>query len=451
MITSDKAFLIELYEEYLEEASFLYGQRLALLGDSNIAWKRVGEFENRFEAYIDGLVVGENLALEICQRKTTEGDSGELHAATRVFCRHDRKDLFLKLLDGLDAEDAPSVQAVADALKYELPESWQPEILSFLGSRSPLQVLIAIEVSGYRRLRASRQLTRLLETSSPRLLPRVIWALGRLAEHEARTAIFCHLLDGDQQTRSEAALALLRFGDESALRYCLQHAGSEQWPVLPLALGGGRNALEVLLHLTAMGKASRECLGGLGVLGYTAAVPALIDCLANDATASIAANSLDRITGAQLREEVFIPDDVDEEELFDQERGQLNHDQVAGGSSGRLFGTTVNRISQNPEQWGQWWDGRGSSMDPLLRFRNGELYSPESLLNDLQRETTPNESRRLTCEELIIRYRFDIPFDADMLVTQQINALATVKERARQQTSHFRSGRTYFAGRLVCD
>src|SRR6266567_1491787 len=63
---STKSFLIELYREYLEEASFLYEQRLGLLHDPEVPWKRIGEFEERFEAHIDGLLVGGELALEVC-------------------------------------------------------------------------------------------------------------------------------------------------------------------------------------------------------------------------------------------------------------------------------------------------------------------------------------------------------------------------------------------------
>ena len=47
MAISAKTFLIELYEEYLEEASFLYEQRLSLLVNPEISWKKIGEFEER--------------------------------------------------------------------------------------------------------------------------------------------------------------------------------------------------------------------------------------------------------------------------------------------------------------------------------------------------------------------------------------------------------------------
>jgi len=38
MFTSARDFNIQLYAEHAEEAAFLYGQRLALLADDDLAW-----------------------------------------------------------------------------------------------------------------------------------------------------------------------------------------------------------------------------------------------------------------------------------------------------------------------------------------------------------------------------------------------------------------------------
>jgi hypothetical protein len=91
-----------LYQEHLEEASFLYEQGLALLDDPEITWKDIGEFEERFEAHIDALVVGEDLALKVCRTQAREGDFGELHAAVRVFCRQNKGDYVAETWRDLD-------------------------------------------------------------------------------------------------------------------------------------------------------------------------------------------------------------------------------------------------------------------------------------------------------------------------------------------------------------
>src|SRR5690348_10696879 len=118
MALSSRSFLIELYEEYLEEASFLYEQRLTLFKNPEITWKKIGEFEERLAAHIDGLLVGDKLALDVCKRRAAEADFGELFAATCVFCRLGQRDDVLAILDELEPDDTDKAGAIADALKY---------------------------------------------------------------------------------------------------------------------------------------------------------------------------------------------------------------------------------------------------------------------------------------------------------------------------------------------
>src|SRR5262245_61559424 len=120
MPVSYRSFLSELYEEYLEEASFLYEQRRTLYENPEITWTKIGAFDAPLEAHIDGLVVGDKLALDVCKRRATEGDFGEIFAATCVFCRQDQRDFVLAIFDQLDPADPEKAGAVADALKYEL-------------------------------------------------------------------------------------------------------------------------------------------------------------------------------------------------------------------------------------------------------------------------------------------------------------------------------------------
>ena len=56
MVQSVKHFDSQIYGEYLEEASFLYGQRLACLQDIGISWQDVSETERRFEMQIQARV-----------------------------------------------------------------------------------------------------------------------------------------------------------------------------------------------------------------------------------------------------------------------------------------------------------------------------------------------------------------------------------------------------------
>src|SRR5262245_23278092 len=92
MSTVRQKLHIGLYKEHLEEASFLYEQRLAYLHDPEVDWPEVRGWEERFEAHLDALVLGGELALSVCRPAAADGDPGKMHAALRVMCRHNRKD-----------------------------------------------------------------------------------------------------------------------------------------------------------------------------------------------------------------------------------------------------------------------------------------------------------------------------------------------------------------------
>src|SRR5688572_26307399 len=114
-----RQFNVQLYAEHLEEASFLYAQHLAYLHDLELTWRDLSGYDERFEAHIDALVVGDSLALDVCKEHCSSGDAGELHAAMRVFCRQNRPDLVYAVLQGLDTANEEFVRAVVEGLKAE--------------------------------------------------------------------------------------------------------------------------------------------------------------------------------------------------------------------------------------------------------------------------------------------------------------------------------------------
>jgi hypothetical protein len=159
--------------------------------------------------------------------------------------------------------------------------------------------------------------------------------------------------------------------------------------------------------------------------------------------------ALQLITGAQLYEEVFIPDAIDEDELFEEERERFRQGQIPTRPDGQPFGTTVTRLSQNPEDWQKWWTENRGRFDPRIRYRNGKPYSPACLLENLQSDRSRRKIRQLAYEELVIRYGIDFPFETDMLVVQQKQALAKYAEWVKANSSRFREGEWYFAGQLM--
>lgn len=449
-ILKQQQFRRSFFIESLEEAAFLYDQRQALLDDPEITWKDLAGFEDRFEAHIDALVVGAELALDACRTQASEGDFGELHAAVRVFCRQNRGDLVAEVWRDLDPEDMERTKAISDALKDECPDDWQ-ESLTPIFLRDHINLIpVAAPVFGHRRYGAEKALLHALGQAPDPGLPGLIWALGRIGGPSAHSALIPLLNHSSHAVRKAAVESLLRFGEIEAVRQSLSYASHENWPLTAVGLGGGGDAANVLLNRVKQGNADNDCLIALGLLGNLSAVSALYSSLANEDLARSAATGLYLITGAELYEEIYIPDEIDEDELFEEELDAYRKEgKVPTKPDGEPFGETVRRLSQNPRNWKSWLRENRSRFTPNCRYRVGKPYSPASILETLLSETSPYRARQLSIEELKIRYGADFPIEADMPVFVQERILPQIAQWVQTNEARFQPGAWYFAGRLM--
>lgn len=451
MATSIKAFKIELYQEHLEEASFLYQQRLSLLHNPAISWRDVGEFEERLEAHIDALVVGEELALEICKKQALDGDFGELFAAVCVFCRQMQANLLAEVFRTLDYQDKEKLRAVVDAVKYEFPAPWNDYCAKALSGSSPSLLPILATLCGYKRLPLGEHLHRLmLATSSSKTDVNLIWAIGRLKFESSHQTLQPFLRHEDEALCSAALISLLHLGDYRALESCYLLVQTKSWPYIAFGLGGSRSASNILRDAISYGRADPDCLLALGLLGDLAALKSIHTCLDQPNLAESAALALNLITGADLYEEAFIPEPIDEDELFEHElKAYREENKVPTRADGQPFGTTVVRLSEDPERWKSWFSENASRFQPEKRYRNGKLYSPVCLLENLASEKTPYRLRELAYEELVIRYNADFSFEVDMPVHSQLAAINKLSAWVNENNIRFQAGCWYFACRLV--
>ena len=443
-------FLYALYEEHMEEASFIYEQRLSLMHDPEITWRDVGELEDQLEAHVDALVIGGKFAIEVCLAHIENGAIDELHVAIRVFCRQNKGDLIAKAWKNLGSEDSKSIKAISDALKDECPDNWQESLGQiFLDDYIALFPVVA-PVFGYRRFRAVSTLLHSLQKAPDDVLPSIIWALGRTGDEKTREALLPYLNHKEDVVCSAAALSLLRFGEGSVVARILPLVTSGNWTHIPLGLSGGESDFICLLDVAKQGIASTDILLALGLMGEISAVPVLLSCLDNKGLAKSASIALQLMTGAGLFEEVFVPEEIDEDELFDEELTLYRtNGEVPKKPDGQPFGEIITRLSQNTQEWNNWLETNRSRFQPNVRYRCGVPYSPMCLLETLLSEHSPNYVRQLAIEELKIRYAADFPIEADMPVVQQDSALAKIGLWAQENNERFEKGCWYFAGRLI--
>jgi uncharacterized protein (TIGR02270 family) len=443
-----RQFNVGLYTEHLEEASFLYEQRLTYLQDPEVNWPSLRSWEERFEAHVDALVLGGDLALEVCRQRAAEGDIGEMHAALRVFCRHRQKKDAFAVLIALDPADDKAVRAASQALRWDAPREWVDELLQF-GPRDRVHLTrVLAQVIGFRRFECETFLTSAVTMQPPLGLSDLAWALGRVGTVQSAPVLSVLLESEDERTCEAAAIALMRLGDERSVRRAMQHAHAHAWARRVLAIGGGAKAVGVLLDSIRAGTTDMAAVLALGLLGDLAAVSPLVDLLDDEDLSEPAAVALNTITGAGLYADVFIPELVDPDELSRDEREAFDRDGTVPLRGGRPFGNFERRPLLKKDSWRAWLEREKARFSREHRWRMGKPYGPAALVECLKADATPFAVRMFTYEELVVRYGLDVPFEVELPVRQQTRFLAKIEDWVTAQSGQFADGRWYFAGRI---
>lgn len=449
---ASRQFSAELYLEHLEEASFLYEQRLGLYDDPEVTWLAIGRFEERFAAHLDALVGGGDAAVETCVRKSEDGDAGELYTAVCVFCHAGRRDLLGAILKRLDFENPLRSRAVRDAITDAMPSEWGQVLAKSLSRGYDKLTPLVAHYIGYRRVASGGALDALV-TGQPAAngLAELLWAWGRVGDIAGAAHVAGYLEHGDPAVRANAVTALLRRGDDDVLPVCRTRAlRGDAAMYLPLAVSAGRTVGTLLRNIVLESSTTPAAVIALGVLGDPGAVGVLVDKLTDEKLGAAAATALHLMTGASLREVAFIPEVVAEDELFDDERGVFRETgEAPRRSDGRPFGVTVERTSQNPDDWQNWLDEHQRKFDTAKRYRLGKPFSLAALVDTLVSPSCGRQVRALAAEELVIRYGIDVPFEADMRVNEQKRQINAIARICRSREASFRPGEWYFAGQPI--
>ncbi len=386
MAVSIRGFLVEMYEEHLLEASALYDQLRTLPTDPEVTWRETGEFEDRLEAHLDALVVGGNLATETCRRRSVEGDLGELHAAVRIWCRlGDLQPVAAKIKGALRKRQRLS--AIAAALRSDLPSACEGWLLEFAATEPAFLTTFAL-IAGCRRMRAGANLAlQALEQAKPKEVSRTLWACGRVCGPEHHRYLRAYLEHDDVSCKQAAALTLLRLGDTNMLEFCLRRASAD-WAVLPLALACGQDSWRTLTR-QFQSQPTEARIQALGIAGDVESIDALVSLVNKDQTHTAAAEAL------------------------------------------RFAAAAPADVFANSADCHRWWHQQRGNYVPGMRYRHGAVFSPETLVAQIEMERSTYTERRIAAEELSVRYGIDAGFEPDAPVSEQMRSIERMKELVR--------------------
>lgn len=398
---------------HIEEAANLYGQKREAVFDDDIHWTEVDEFVgHRLEAHLVALALGGALAAEICWEHALDNLAWgqDLFVALSLFCRLNRPELIALLLEELDWDDEEVILGVTHSLCLELPQAWEESFISVCLERNANTATLAARVAAYRRLDVGGALMLGLKRwkDEPPVLGVLLHALGKIQAIDAVEAVLPLMDHANPAVRIETLKMVLRCG-----RTNLIALPQSEWPILLCALSGKG----LLFRPYDMKAGSVEMITALGILGLGDAPEFLISMLAEEGVAKEAAFALNLITGAQLQETVFEAEEVDEDLLFDDELELYRKGELF--APGKEPGQMIQRLSQNPADWHDWWNEHKEQFECSERYRYGQLFSKETLLEVLVAAQTPHRVREWMIEELLIQFNTALALETNMPVQQQ--------------------------------
>jgi len=320
------------------------------------------------------------------------------------------------------------MHSACDALAAVYPESWSRNLPDFFLQSDKLFLLS--------KLFRNRRQSFIRDDYNPgkmdlnMFVPEVIRTIGRLGNKSAIEYIWSFFDGADENptTRLEAALALMRLGNSTVLTHCMKNWRMNLWMSIPIVLMQPNNQNVLQMYRPTDIKHS-DYLTALGLSGQPSDISLLIDYLRDDKDASYAAESLYIITGVELYETVFVSEELEVDELFDDEREGMIQEQ---GSKSPLLGNKANavrRLSRNPDDWGRWWSQNKMHYTVEQRYRFGIPITKTNLIKNLQINSFSSVARRMTLEELKLRFGLELPLEIDMTVSEQIAVLGNYSGR----------------------
>ncbi|MEY4766823.1 MAG: hypothetical protein RI907_3496 [Pseudomonadota bacterium] len=414
-----REFLIPLYTEHLEEASFLYGLCRSRRRDDEWPWTDVADTEARLEAHLDALVLGGDLALETGLARLPDADAGEWFALAAVVARRALAPQMAHLLRLVPLDQPGHLQALADALCQEVPAAWQASLVQSLQAGAEAHPVLW-SLAWRRRWLPADQVVALARRVPLAARP---WCQGAwpllAAPGAAGLLAESPLPPADDMPWAPA------IGPDAASAHLAAQRGHLLPTDAPLAtacVGGAEAAQALVRRWLAAGPTAPDAVAtcvAVGLCGELSAVRPLLSALADGGLAPHAAQALYLITGAPLFEQVFVPDEDDDEAEARPARPLQAGGALPKPGDGRTRGEMKRLLSQDPARWQAWLSAHSGQFQAGRRHRLGQPWQAQVLLDALQSADYPKALRPLLPLELWWRHGIDLPFDTDLRVALQ--------------------------------
>lgn len=371
--------LIDILEEHIEEADFLWQQRANALASRDYTLDELAELEERLLAHLDGLVLGEKAAWSLLEPKLMGGEVGDVFAAAFV---------------ALDSGDSVRVEAVAklfteaegdvlDGIRHALRHTAYAGVESLVrphaaSPKAPL-CAAAVDVLSFRRMPIEAgRLQELIGHDDPIVAASALNAVGRLRITQLKESIERSFESKAAAVRLAALRAGLLVGNLHALGRCraaiVERRDEAADAIVLLAHAGHADDLRLLVDAASDPVLARVAVMAMGVLGRVHALDPLLRCVRDPALARLAGDAMRVIIGVDLKGEQLtiakpghpaaaVAQEDDEELVEDPDEGLPWPD---------------------PEKLAVWWRMNASRFEKSGRYRDGKPHGRDDLLDTLR-------------------------------------------------------------------
>lgn len=375
--------LLDIIEEHLEEADFLWQQRTNALTDRAYNFGGLAELEERLLAHFDGLLLGGKEAWPLLEPKLAAGEVGEVFAAAFVALESgDPARIGLVQKTFAEAE-GPVSDGIRQALRHAFSSEIETMVRPHLNSGKEAVRAAAIDVISFRRMPLERnRLQSWLNGKDPLVVAAAANAVGRLRIAELKYEVEATLESDVAQVRLESIRAGLLLKNDKALNRCrkaVQERSEEaEEAILLLGLAGHPEDGPLLVHVLGEATLARNAVTSLGLLGRAAGMEALIQYTADPKLARRAGEAIYTLTGIDLeKEKLTAPKADDAKAKTEADQDEFEDDPDEGFPI------------PDPVKLEGWWRKNISRFDKKGRYRKGRPYSPQVLIEILRTATLP--------------------------------------------------------------
>ncbi|WNZ66106.1 TIGR02270 family protein [Myxococcus sp. MxC21-1] len=388
---------MDIYEEHLDEATFLWGQWERALVSPGYNFSQTAILEQRLLSHLDGLTVGGTpVAHELLRPALASAEPLRVSAA-----------LWTMLADPGSMEPSEATQLwestpleMLAPLQRAIQLSWSARVgeavLPLLKTQEASRQAMVLEILAFRRETPQASAVELLHHPAPPVITAALRGLQPLPRAFLQGELHRLLADVRTDVRTAAIEAGLVSGSREAWAVCSKEVGvptaAGRKLLVLQALGGNERTVQRLLESAGKVDTQANALWALGFSGQRQAADVCLDLMNQKPLAALAGEAFSAITGLKLEEPYTISAQEDWESLPPLEE-ELEHP-----------------LEYRPEDdlpipdrtaVSNWWKEARKEFAPGVRYLRGRAFTIKGLLEEL--DQGPMRRRHVYALELAIR------------------------------------------------